>query len=83
MSEPTLYVRLDIPTPEGWEWVDHPHAIMVEGFTPFMLVPVEPVAVTVMNDYIDGFYQVADVYAPDLTNEAYKVAVVILGADDE
>lgn len=72
MSELTLYVRpCDNPT----------H--MRQGHYGGCYEPVEPVAVTVMNDYIDGFYQVADVYAPDLTNEAYKVAVVILEADDE
>jgi len=40
-DRPTLYRRLNIPTPENWSWEDNPEAIMVDGPDPFMVVPVE------------------------------------------
>mgnify|MGYP001550421805 CR=1 FL=1 len=53
-----------------------------EGNQP-MFVRVEPVAVVTMTDHVEGFYSLPNVYLPDLSETEYKVALVLLGADDE
>lgn len=45
--------------------------------------PVEPVGVVEMVDHIDGWFTVSNVYAPDLPEASYRVAIVIVEADDE